>query len=483
MISSTLQVRLDLVRAGGTVSAEAIDKFAAHLRNAPEEALFRMSPFKWGRANAIEDRDALELFLRATHAGVLEFSWGTVCPACGGFSSTPAGLQAVAASRCAMCEIDIDGGVTEAVEVAFTVAPGIRRIRFHAPETLDVAIDGVHTLFSANLGRAALVRNSFSRVVVAGGRLEAHSTHAERTALAAGPYVVFVPASNTAVRFRAAENAEREDLEIELFDGSAIVSAPEVKAGRLDLSIRNKSGHSVDYLLLNDPRPDPSTLTEEAKAAFEKSLDALRAQDAWLSGRRLLTSQTFQELFRAESIPSDGGLDVKSLAILFTDLQGSTQLYQRVGDFKAFETVRDHFALLRECVASSGGAVVKTIGDAVMAAFSEPREAADAAVQMHRRIAKVAPGDLSLKVGLHEGPCIAVHLNDRLDYFGSTVNIAARVQGKAAGGEIVLTESSYRAHDVERVLRAAEFVGSRESVELKGISGDVPIRRLKPALR
>ena len=128
MISSTLQVRLDVVRAAATIPDETIDKFASHLRNAHEEELFRMSPFKWGRRNGVPDRDALELFLRATHAGVLEFSGGTVCSSCGGFLSTPSGLKAVKNSYCALCQIAVDGGISDSVEVAFTVSPGVRRI-------------------------------------------------------------------------------------------------------------------------------------------------------------------------------------------------------------------------------------------------------------------------------------------------------------------------------------------------------------------
>jgi class 3 adenylate cyclase len=162
---------------------------------------------------------------------------------------------------------------------------------------------------------------------------------------------------------------------------------------------------------------------------------------------------------------------VKGLAILFTDLRGSTALYQRMGDLRAFEMVRDHFEILRECVAVS-----------VMAAFSEPREAVEAAVQMHRRIGQVNPGDLQLKVGLHEGACIAVQLNDRLDYFGTTVNVAARVQAKAAGGEIVVTESTYLQPDVEKLLHAAKFAATKEQVELRGIDGQTAIVRMKRAV-
>jgi len=481
LVSSTLQARLDVIRSGGTIPAPAIDAFAKWVHDAEEEDLFRMSPLRWGRASGVSDKDAIELFLRATHAGILEFAWGVICPTCAGFLATPAGLRAMDGRFCSLCEIPIEVQVSESVEVAFTVSPGVRRIRFHTPDKLDIAIDGVSSLFSGNVGRGLEMREKVGRNVLSGGHMEGHSMHTERTTLSPNRYMVVVPASNTTCRFRAVENGERDDLEIDLFDGRAVASVPEVRSGRLDLTLRNKSGMSIEYLLAIDPKPTQEEMIA-TKDQFVKHLQKVAESDAWLSGRRLLTSQAFHELFRAETIPAEQGIDVKGLSILFTDLQGSTRLYQQAGDLRAFEMVREHFGVLKDCVSSSGGAVVKTIGDAVMAVFSEPRAAVEAAVQMHRRIARVAPGDLALKIGLHEGPCIAVHMNERLDYFGTTVNVAARVQGKAAGGEIVLTETSFKATDVEKLLRSAEFVGAKENVELRGIEGTVPIVRLKPAV-
>ena len=113
--------------------------------------------------------------------------------------------------------------------------------------------------------------------------------------------------------------------------------------------------------------------------------------------------------------------------------QGSTELYARVGDLVAYELVREHFHLLTDIVAAHGGAVVKTIGDAVMATFPTPDRALTAALRMRDAIGGVGSEtrneDLLLKIGIHEGPCLAVMLNDRLDYFGQTVNIAARCRG------------------------------------------------------
>jgi class 3 adenylate cyclase len=153
----------------------------------------------------------------------------------------------------------------------------------------------------------------------------------------------------------------------------------------------------------------------------------------FLTAKRLLSNQTFRDIYRTDTLDVDQLLKITSLTFLFTDLKGSTELYERVGDLVAFDLVREHFRVLNESVAAEGGAVVKTIGDAVMATFVTPDRALAAALRMREamRALNATHGreDLLLKIGIHEGPCLAVSLNERQDYFGQTVNIASRVQG------------------------------------------------------
>jgi class 3 adenylate cyclase len=146
----------------------------------------------------------------------------------------------------------------------------------------------------------------------------------------------------------------------------------------------------------------------------------------FLTAKRLLTNQTFRDLYRTETLDVEQRLKIMSLTFLFTDLKGSTDLYDRVGDLVAYDLVRSHFQILNEIVASESGAVVKTIGDAVMATFPVPHRAVSAALRMRdsMRQLNVRQGaeELILKIGIHEGPCLAVNLNGRQDYFGQTVN-------------------------------------------------------------
>jgi class 3 adenylate cyclase len=174
---------------------------------------------------------------------------------------------------------------------------------------------------------------------------------------------------------------------------------------------------------------------------------------------------------------------VRRLALLFTDLQVSTALYDRIGDMKAFDLVRQHFGYLRECISRNSGALVKTIGDAVMASFVDPLDALRAALDMRAEIAQFnanAGSDLiGLKVGLHAGACLAVTLNDRLDYFGQTVNIAARIQALSGADEIVVTDYLLSLPGAAELV--ADLDVERSEVQLKGIAEDVAVHRLRGA--
>src|SRR5207253_7991823 len=110
--------------------------------------------------------------------------------------------------------------------------------------------------------------------------------------------------------------------------------------------------------------------------------DLLKRRKPVLTAKRLLTNQTFRDLYRTETLAIGQRLKILSLTFLFSDLRGSTALYERVGDLVAFDLVNEHFTLLQEIIASERGAVVKTIGDAVMATFETPDGAIAAAIRM-----------------------------------------------------------------------------------------------------
>jgi class 3 adenylate cyclase len=207
--------------------------------------------------------------------------------------------------------------------------------------------------------------------------------------------------------------------------------------------------------------------------------DMLGRRKRFFTAKRLLTNQTFRDIYRTDTLDVDQRLKITSLTFLFTDLKGSTDLYERVGDLVAFDIVKEHFRLLHEIIAAESGAVVKTIGDAVMATFATPDRAIAAALRMreamHTLNAKHASEDLLVKIGIHEGPCLAVTFNDRQDYFGQTVNIAARVQGLAVSRSILATGAVIDHPQVSLLLQTDGITPTARRLPVRGIAEELVV--------
>jgi len=221
-------------------------------------------------------------------------------------------------------------------------------------------------------------------------------------------------------------------------------------------------------------------VAKHAQLQFENATDEeqlfILERTAWsdeaATAAEVTALQVFRDLFAREALRPGEQISVGTLTVLFTDLKNSTRLYREIGDATAFGQVMSHFDILKEVIAAHDGALVKTIGDAVMAVFRQPSGALKAMLSVQQRLANPPDGTqpLNLKAGLHVGPCIAVTLNERLDYFGSTVNLAARLEGQSTGEDIVISSAVYADPAVRAFLGdAANGVALRRfEVPLKG---------------
>lgn len=174
---------------------------------------------------------------------------------------------------------------------------------------------------------------------------------------------------------------------------------------------------------------------------------------------------------------------IENLGFLFTDLKGSTELYERLGDAQAFALVKEHFYIMERLVREHSGAIVKTIGDAVMAVFTDPRDALWTAVEMIEAFddfetAKKLKNSIIVKVGIHHGPCIAVTLNERIDYFGTTVNIAARVQGLSDGRDVMASGAIFGESNAAEYLRRKGWASEPFTTSLKGLKSSYEMYKL-----
>jgi class 3 adenylate cyclase len=358
--------------------------------------LDRLRPYALADGWKVSRRPVLETCLLAARAGILDFSWDLLCPSCRGAKATASGLRDLpSAAHCDSCGIDFKAAFDRNVEVTFRPNRAIRR-----SEAAQYCLAGPrktpHIAAQVSLppGAAAVLDLSLEE----------------------GRFRLRTPGLPGALYLRAETGGEGSPLAAPGPGGWPRGEAVWSPSARLTL--RNDTGL-------------------EALFALERTAWA----DDAVTAAEITALQAFRDLFAEEALRPGEEISVGRLAFLFTDLRGSTRLYREVGDAKAFGLVMEHFDLLKAAIAGEGGAVVKTIGDAVLAVFPEPLSAVRAALEAHRRLEESSRG-LVLKAGIHCGPCIAVNQNGRLDYFGSTLNLAARLLGFCEGGDLVLTREA-----------------------------------------
>jgi adenylate cyclase len=189
--------------------------------------------------------------------------------------------------------------------------------------------------------------------------------------------------------------------------------------------------------------------------------------------------QEFRDLFSSEVLAPGQQLAERHIALVFSDLKGSTRRYEEIGDAAAYSRVSRHFDFIKQSVARRGGTIVKTMGDGVMCAFTRFDDALEAALEMQREVGPWCEGEgidppLVLKLGVHAGPVIAMTANGRLDYFGRTVNVAARLGAQSRGGDIVLLGDVY-----DRAPAASgEAVEESFTTRLRGLEAERRLVRL-----
>jgi class 3 adenylate cyclase len=410
---------------------DLIARLASTLTGADDLTLLRIRPYALADAWGAERRTVLELCLAATRAGLLDLRWDLLCPLCRGAQASPTSLRELTSRvHCETCRIDFTADLERLVEVTFRPNPAIRPV-----EDREFCVGGpqrtphvvVQQLLAPGARRAVLLT------------------------LEEGRYRVRALGQPGARLLRVATDGRAEATAVATSDGWAPGETALAPTATLELKNRTNS----EQLLL----VERVAWTDQATTAAE-----------------VIVLQAFRDLFSREVLRAGERIAVGQVTLVFTDLRGSTRLYREVGDAPAFGHVLNHFDVIRKAVAEEGGGIVKTIGDAVMAAFHHPAAALRAALRAQSRLAdsgQSAP-PLPLRVGIHVGPCIAVTLNDRLDYFGSTVNLAARLEGLSAAHDIIVSDAVATAPDVRAWLTTQTDTLSIERFEttLKGFDAE-----------
>jgi class 3 adenylate cyclase len=447
---------------------EAAGAIEELVRDAPDRDLCRVNVIDFARQARVDEERAVAAFLHAARLGLFELSWNVLCPGCGGVLDTSTTLKSVNKDEydCALCAAGYRPTLDEMVEVTFTVSRRVRRIAAHDPHELPFG-EYFRQIF---WGSGIDVPDDFEQLVEEIVLDQVELPPGEKALLSLqlpAEFVIVMDPVTHGTQFldvKGEPTRERQNLSLVFDKLRAPTGTVTLRPGPLRLTLENRT----------DTRLLPGLWI-----AGDKLHELLGRRRPFLTAKRLLTNQVFRDIYGTDTIDVEQRLKITSLTFLFTDLKGSTELYERVGDLVAFDLVKAHFRVLNEIVASEAGAIVKTIGDAVMATFPTPDRAVSAALRMREAMRDLNDGrsreDLLLKIGIHEGPCLAVVLNDRQDYFGTTVNIAARVQALADSRTILATRSVVTDPQASALLETSGLKPVSQHRTLRGIADEMAV--------
>ena len=387
-------------------------------------------------------RAVLEVCLWATRIGLLDLQWDIICPHCRGANQSSSTMRDIRPeAHCDACNIDYTVNFDRQVELTFRPNPAVRKI-----EVREFCVGGPQV--TPHIVAQQLLPPRSERTLSL--PLEMGRYRLRTPQLPGGQFLLAADGMPTATIRACAEGWTSKELSLN--------TMPELR-------FENATDREQLFVLERMAWSDQATTAAEVTAL-----------------------QVFRDLFASEALRPGDRISVGSLTVLFTDLRNSTRLYREIGDATAFGRVMNHFDVLREAIAMEEGALVKTIGDAVMAVFRRPAAALRAILRAQKTLASPPEGTqpLVLKAGLHAGACIAVTLNDRLDYFGSTINMAARLEGFSTGNDVIISDTVHADPEVAEMLSSPQsgLIATPFEVMLKGFDEErFQLRRVNQGMR
>ncbi|MCB1169602.1 MAG: adenylate/guanylate cyclase domain-containing protein [Leptospiraceae bacterium] len=435
---------------------EDIRNLHGWLLNSQAQERHRMNPYRISHATGIPLEGLVRLLLKGTQHSVFQLHWQQHCPHCNMITAEYDSLAVASGqSHCKMCDVEFTADFKERVEVTFSLHPSI--------ESMDLP-----PFCLPPPALKPLVKLSMAR-----GETEEADFRIEP-----GFYRYYCPITMTMGKMEvsakpdgpgegASDDQAESELHIRQLENQTF-DPPEIRipAGEVHLKAEN-STVPLSGLIIHEDRLSDAIPFESL--------------DLHLTGLEIMHYPEFREIFGNDALSEREKMTISGVTILFTDITGSTRMYEKLGDVQAYNIVRDHFQILIQAIEGSGGIIIKTIGDAVMASFTRTEAALDSvflSLERFKHYNENKEGDrqVNLKVGIHEGPAILVNLNDRLDYFGSTVNKAARIQSLAASQQIAFSEEVWQNQEIKKSLKkhgARRLV--RRQASLKGLSGSHPV--------
>lgn len=427
-----------------------VQHLADLLLHEADQNVIRMRPYVLANHWQAPRRAILEMFLSAAKLGLLNMRWDIMCPLCRGAKATASSLDQVnKGTHCATCNIDFEADFARNVELTFTPHPQIRPV-----------YDNLYCIGGPMVTPHILIHQI----------IQPGETRHLQVKLEPGAYRLRSQRPGVETLLNLPGEAAYLDIQVDSQTVQAITQTSQPAV------IPNGQPHAAGDKKIT------ITMTNHAHYAQRLYLERGAWITAAVTAAEVTALQHFRDLFSDQVLRPGEEIGVQSMTILFSDLVGSTAMYNRWGDAPSYALVREQFAFLQRIIREYEGAIVKTIGDAIMAVFSDPAKGVGAALaiqaQIHHFNTTHPNEPLVIKLGLHQGPCLAVNLNDKLDYFGTTVNLAARLQGQSEGGDVVISEILRRDPAVVKHLEELAVQVTPFETSIKGFDEHFHLYRL-----
>ncbi|PAU93367.1 hypothetical protein CK503_11555 [Aliifodinibius salipaludis] len=409
------------------VDAAVLERLIEFVRYADDLELQQISPLKLAEQWEVSQEKVFKVFVYAAKANLLNFNWDLYCPSCRSIQESVKTLNQIHEPiYCDKCEQEFKVNFNKTVQLSFIPHPLIRKI---------------------NKDQYCIRGPQQKSHIVLQQYLEPGQKRYLMTDLPSGEYILQSTQSK----------------------GEAMVYVDEDGDNTVHVNISPSGLSGEEVHIANSPNLSIENTTDENQLiTLEHKSWSLHG----VSAARATSSQLFRNLFADEVLRKGEKISVDNLTLMFTDLFDSTGMYNEEGDDKAVGQVIDHFEILHRVVAKEHGAIVKTIGDSVMAVFCEPDQALRAYLRAQQIISNDErfTDDFQLKAGIHHGSCVAVNLNSRIDYFGSTVNIASRFVDYASENELIISQKVFENYSLQQMLEESDNGGRIEdmSIRLKG---------------
>jgi len=419
------------------IPADIVDRLINHILQAPDSDLYRIRPKKLGSFFNIDESTLLNVMLHATRKGLLNLSWDIVCPHCRGVRERVNHLWDVPKnSACEVCQIDFDTGSQNSIEITFHPNPEVREVE----EILYC---------SAEPSKKPHIKFQKS--------LQPGEDHSFNFNMDPGRYRLRIQGRKTYNMLDIIQNMQPDNIywndvsENKFFESGPVPS------------VQIENNNSVTHAFIIEEN--------------QEDREVLRPRD-------IFNYQDFHDLFSEEALSAGLSIDVGIQNIVFADMVRSSELYKREGNSRAFSMVREFFRISHDIAKKHKGAIIKTMGDAVMLSFNQPIDALKASMDFIRKFdGSNSRAPFTTRVTLNRGPCLAVNLNSSIDYFGHPVNIAAKLQNYTGSGQVSITNDILDDTTVEEYLLARKFnIDNIKHADINGI-GVIDYWRFTPKFK